>query len=227
MDEIIRNRALRAKTLGKFFQILQEQADASYDWLRTYLNQELMFEGGRDDAGYKLKPGMKLMVVGYIGAGGSYYLASQREDELRTQIHPQVIRRGKVSLPPTIPKELGKFVYYPIVEGGFLNSLNHLAKDYKKGFYVELKKVPIRQETIEYCEFFKVHPYELFSGGSYLVATDHPRDLHQICSSYGLICKAVGLLREKPEKIIAHGGEESLLNRTKEDALLTILKKDL
>ena len=38
------------------------------------------------------------------------------------------------------------------------------------GLEIDLKKIPIRQETIEICEFFDLNPYKLLSGGSLLLA---------------------------------------------------------
>ena len=32
------------------------------------------------------------------------------------------------------------------------------------GLEIDLKKIPIRQETIEICEFFDLNPYKLLSG---------------------------------------------------------------
>jgi hydrogenase expression/formation protein HypE len=31
------------------------------------------------------------------------------------------------------------------------------------GLEIDLKKIPVRQETIEICEFFGINPYELIS----------------------------------------------------------------
>lgn len=41
----------------------------------------------------------------------------------------------------------------------------HLASDLNR-----FKKIPVRQETIEICEFFGINPYELISSGSMLMA---------------------------------------------------------
>lgn len=49
----------------------------------------------------------------------------------------------------------------------------HLASD----FEIDLKKIPVRQETIEICEFFGLNPYELISGGSMLMAAEDGNQL--------------------------------------------------
>ena len=38
------------------------------------------------------------------------------------------------------------------------------------GLDIDLKKIPIRQETVEICEYFDINPYELISSGCMLMA---------------------------------------------------------
>ena len=38
------------------------------------------------------------------------------------------------------------------------------------GLEVDLKKIPIRQETVEICNYFGVNPYQIMSSGSMMIA---------------------------------------------------------
>ena len=40
------------------------------------------------------------------------------------------------------------------------------------GLDIDLKKIPIRQETVEVCEALGLNPYILMSSGSMMIAAD-------------------------------------------------------
>ena len=46
-------------------------------------------------------------------------------------------------------------------EGGIFAALYRLAKEADTGLVVDLKAMPVRQETIEICEYYKLNPYQL------------------------------------------------------------------
>ena len=58
--------------------------------------------------------------------------------------------------------------YFEIKKGGFLSSLWDIGEYYNTGFVYSLKKIPIKQITIELCEIFDINPYRLYSENSYI-----------------------------------------------------------
>ena len=50
-------------------------------------------------------------------------------------------------------------------EGGIFAALWNMAEACNAGFTVDMKKLPILQETIEVCEALELNPYEIASGG--------------------------------------------------------------
>ena len=57
-------------------------------------------------------------------------------------------------------------------EGGIFAALYRLAKEADTGLVVDLKAMPVRQETIEICEYYKLNPYQLASTGNILMICD-------------------------------------------------------
>ena len=51
-------------------------------------------------------------------------------------------------------------------------TMEPLAEQAGTGLEVSLKKIPIRQETVEICNELDVNPYELSGNGSLLFVTD-------------------------------------------------------
>lgn len=56
-------------------------------------------------------------------------------------------------------------------EGGILSGLWKMAEASGVGLDVDLRRIPIRQETIEVCERLDVDPYKLESEGTVLLGT--------------------------------------------------------
>ena len=59
---------------------------------------------------------------------------------------------------------------HDVTEGGIFGALWELAEASGVGLEIELKKIPLKQETVEICEFFGINPYELISSGVMLMA---------------------------------------------------------
>ena len=65
----------------------------------------------------------------------------------------------------------GVCVMHDASEGGIFASLWELAERAGVGLSIDMKKLPLRQETVEVCEFSGVNPYELLSGGCLVMTT--------------------------------------------------------
>ena len=64
----------------------------------------------------------------------------------------------------------GVSAMHDVTEGGIFGALWEMAEASGVGLEIDLKKIPIRQETVEVCEFFGVNPYLLISSGCMLMA---------------------------------------------------------
>lgn len=61
---------------------------------------------------------------------------------------------------------------HDVSQGGIFGALWEMANGAGVGLEIDLKKLPVRQETIEICEFYDLNPYELSSGGCLLMTTE-------------------------------------------------------
>ena len=84
---------------------------------------------------------------------------------------------------------------------------------------VDLKKILIRQETIEVCEWLDINPYLTFSGGCVLAVTDRPDALLKAYENQGIFAAVLGRLKSGKDRIIQNNEEERFLEPFRQDEL--------
>ena len=50
------------------------------------------------------------------------------------------------------------------------------------GARIQLKKVPLKQETVEICDYFNISPYQLLSVGAVLLTATWPKVLAELAA---------------------------------------------
>jgi len=106
-----------------------------------------------------------------------------------------------------------------IGDGGILNALWYMNEELGSGMEIDLRKIPIRQETVEILELFNVNPYYAKSDGAWLLVTQDPVSVTEACEKAGLPCALIGHLTPGPARIIKNGDSVRYLDRPQEDAL--------
>ena len=87
------------------------------------------------------------------------------------------------------------------------------------GLTVYLKKIPVRQEIIEVCEYFGLNPYQLQSNGCYLmVATDGDEVVFEL-QKQQIHAAVIGKLTDSNDKIIRNGEEVRYIDRPAPDEI--------
>lgn len=104
-------------------------------------------------------------------------------------------------------------------EGGIFGALWSLAADNGVGLVADLKSIPVRQETIEVCEFFDLNPYELLAGGSLLITTKNGNELVERLQEQNIPAAVIGKICEGNDRIIRHGEETRFLEPAKGDEI--------
>ena len=112
---------------------------------------------------------------------------------------------------------------YAIREGGIFNGLWEFAEKNGVGLVIDLKKIPVKQETIEVCEFYDINPYKLLSGGSLLIATDNGMTLVSELDRLGIHAAVIGKTTANNDKIINNDEDTRFLERTGEDEYYKVM----
>lgn len=172
-----------------------------------------------------VKPGQDLVAAGYAGFAGTVKIAREREGELHQWFSSQYIDRilnGDFLLPVNEPgefKDLGASEWEPVKEGGILKALWDLSGAYMTGIRFELRKIPVKQETIEICERFDLNPYRLYSEGCFLLTADNGGDLVSALKERGIKAEVIGKVTDGIKRIIVHEDGMGYLDRPAKDEL--------
>ena len=155
------------------------------------------------------KIGDSVIMTKYAAMEGTSIFASDKRDKLKG-IDSSIIEKAKnlgnslsVIAEGRIGSELGANAMHDVTEGGILGALWEMAEASGVGLCVDLKKIPIRQETIEICEFFNINPYLLDAAGCLFVVTGDGKRLVDYLGQYGVEAAVIGVVTEKKEKMIA------------------------
>ena len=85
-----------------------------------------------------------------------------------------------------------------------------------------MKKIPVRQETIEICEFYDLNPYEFLSGGALLMVTENGDALVEALMQEGISAAVIGMTTGGNDKIIRNQDETRYLEPTVPDEIWKI-----
>lgn len=178
------------------------------------------------------RPGQDVVLSKWIGLEGTAILAREKEQELRTRYPSHLIEEAKafdryLSIVPEAATagKSGVSAMHDVTEGGIFGALWELAESSGVGLEIDLKRIPVRQETIEICEFFEINPYELISSGSLLMVTDDGLDLVRKLEQEQIPAAVIGKIREGNDRIVINEEERRYLEPPKSDELYQCIWK--
>lgn len=176
------------------------------------------------------RPGMDVIVTKWIGLEGTSIIAKEKEQELLTRYPQALVAEAKafdryLSVLPEARAavKFGVSAMHDVTEGGIFGALWELAESAGVGLEIDLKKLPLRQETVEVCEFFDINPYELISSGSMLMAAADGNGLVRALEAAGIPAVCVGKVTDGNDRVILSGEERRFLEPPKADELYRVV----
>lgn len=113
----------------------------------------------------------------------------------------------------------GAHALYALGPGGILAGLWKMAEASETGLYADLRKVPVRQESIEICERFDLNPYKLLSEGCLLIGIPKGDALVQFCSERGIPAAVIGRAVKGNDRLLYSGANARYLERPSKDEI--------
>lgn len=177
-----------------------------------------------------MKPGQDLVVTKWIALEGTTILAKEKEEELLGVFSADFVRTARefdryLSVVPEsrIAAKFGVSAMHDITEGGIFGALWELAEGAGTGLDVDVRAIPIRQESIEVCERFGINPYLLMSSGSMLIAAEDGPGLVRALADAGIHSAVIGRAAAGNDRILRNGGDIRYLDRPQSDELYKVL----
>ncbi len=169
-------------------------------------------------------PGQDVVLSKWIGLEGTAVLAKRNRAGLLARYPAYLVREAEgfgryldVTPEAGIAAEFGAGAMHDASEGGIFGALWELAEGAGVGLTIDLKKLPLRQETVEVCEFCKVNPYELLSGGCLVVITEDGPGLAAALRKERIPAAVVGRVTDGSDRILINGDEVRYMDRPKND----------
>lgn len=175
-----------------------------------------------------LKAGQDLVAAGYAGLEGARRIAKAREAELSAWFSKAYIERIQQGMDRIIDedslpwREYGATEWESAGEGGIFTALWNLSGAYKRGFQVDLYRIPVRQDTIEVCERYELNPYRLYSPNCVVAAADHGYHLAERLKREGIPAAVIGVVSPGIGREIRYGRVKGFLERPRGDELALV-----
>lgn len=185
----------------------------------------------------KVRPGQSILMVGTIALEATSMLLADYWDKLNTRYASGYLNTAK-----EISRDLSLHSVYQFLNaqngqrfdegkepcpevtyihdlstGGVFAGLWELGEGAGCGIEAFLKSIPIRQETVEVCDFFDVNPYMAFSGGSALLVTPQGEKMADFLEKHGFSVIMIGHTTDRNDRIVMHENDIRYLTPSKGD----------
>lgn len=169
-----------------------------------------------------------------IGLAGTTYIARKLRDELLLRFPAQYID-GAIRLKEHLSiineaasaRESGARLMMSMGKGGIFASLWDMSQLLGTGLNIDIKSIPIAQETVEICNHYNLNPYEMYSLGSMLIATCHGDELVEELAKGGIYASVIGHTSPGNDKLIVNEDEKRFLTKPGPDEVLKIANRDV
>lgn len=204
---------------------------AEQQWGQVPLkNAGKMFQRDLQEGMESPKP--DIVMSKWIGLEGTFILAKEKEKELLQRYPVRLVSLAKeqgkwlsVASEAGTALAWGVYAMHDVRSGGIFGALWELSQKTGLGFCVDLKRIPVKQETIEVCEFFGLNPYELLSGGALLMLTEDGDGLVRALAEAGISSAVIGSANFSNDKIVRNGEETRYLGPAQQDEIYKVIGK--
>lgn len=176
------------------------------------------------------RAGMDIVVSKWVGIEGTMIFAKEKEAELKEHFPADFVdtaigfdRYLSVVPEAAVATQSSVAAMHDVTEGGLFGALWEMTEASGVGLEIDLKKIPIRQETVEICEYFDVNPYGLISSGMMLMASADGNALVLALQEAGIPATVIGKATEGNDRVIIRDEERRFLEPPKTDELYKVL----
>ncbi len=177
---------------------------------------------------------MDVLVTRYIGIRGTAILAREYRDDLVNR-YPKWLVDEACQFDSYLNNSDSENIIYDAnvvyskeyTEFGIFEALFQMSRELKCGLEINIKDIPIKQETVEICEFTGVNPYALYAGYSSVVVAQDGKKAVEFFEKNGISATIVGTTAKDNDKIVINEDERGFLPHIRKDELKTKLGRRL
>lgn len=179
---------------------------------------------GEDHSPKAAAPGQDIVLSKWIGLQGTAQIARSCAGRLYERYPAWLVEEAAgfgryLSILPEAEEAMrfGVCAMHDASEGGILGALWELAEGAGTGLLADMRKLPLRQETVEVCECCGANPYELLSGGCLVMTAWDGEGLAAALGAAGIPAAVVGKLTPGNGRILTNREEIRYLDRPGRD----------
>ncbi len=179
----------------------------------------------------EIRPGQDIVMSKWAGLEGTAVLAREKGKELLTKYPFRFIEEAKefdrfLSVVPEAATAVksGVCAMHAVSEGGIFGALWEMAEGAGVGLAIDWKRIPVKQETVEICEFFGLNPYLLMAGGCLLMAADNGYSLVRALEGVSVPAAVIGKTTDRNDRVVVNGEECRFLEPPKTDELYKVIR---
>jgi len=168
--------------------------------------------------------GSDLIMVKTAGLAGATLLAKHYREKLHERytysfIDRAVARQPECSVLPECEKlrELGIRHMHDVAEGGVFGAVWEFAERLNVGMELDLKKIPILQETVEISEYFDVNPYQMKGDGALLFLSLESDRVIAALKEHGIEASVIGKVTDNNDRVLINEDEKRFLEPNRVD----------
>ena len=175
----------------------------------------------------------EIILTKWAGLAGTGIIVKKKEQLLKERIPLYLLHEAKkmqenisVLGESRIAVKMGVSGMHDVSRGGVFAALWELVEDRNVGLEVDLRKIPIRQETVEICEVLGINPYELYGAGALLIVTKNANGIIREMEKEGIPAAIIGKITKECSKVLLKGEEKRYLDRPCKEALEVLSKEE-
>lgn len=172
-----------------------------------------------------LETGDELVVAGVAGIEGTQILIKNEREALLQYFSDGFLWNTARILEKCRVREISDILKgeiharYDLGIGGTLSGMWKMAEASGTGLRADLRKIPIRQETIEICERLDVNPYKLLSEGAVLLGCSDGEKVVQEFLHQQIPAAVIGKAVSGNDRLLYSGELTRYLERPSQDEL--------
>lgn len=174
-----------------------------------------------------------IVMTKWIGLEGTALIAQGSAERLRGRYPADIVEEAagfdrylSIATEAATAVKSGAGYLHVVREGGVFGSLWELAAANGVGLVADLKRIPVRQETIEVCEYFDLNPFELLAGGSLLIVAPNGGEMVRALEAAGVPAAVIGRTTQGNDRVIRRGEESRFLEPANGDQIHIYEKKE-
>lgn len=179
-----------------------------------------------------IKENTDIVMAGTIAVGTTAVLTKLHESRLREKFHDtfvddclKISEFTDIKKITDIAKEQDILYMHHVSDGGVFAAVWEMVSAVNLGIEIDIKKIPVWQETIEIAEVFDYNPYMIDGTGAVLIAVKDGTALVEKLESAGIYADVIGHITSGRDRVVMNGDERRFLEPPRGDEIYNYLNR--